>query len=465
MADDTYSRGHRNPPGRGGTGADGPAVDPLTELARLIGQSDPFAAVDQRRANSRAAEASRPPAEWPGEPSHHDQPYDDRAQDAHYAADHRDYPPEYDRQAPADPGYGYDDPHDAYVEQPYDAHPDGGAARYDEGYETDPHDEHPDDPSRFHDDEPAAPRRRGWMLTAVGLISLSIVGAAAAFAYHKVFREGAPSIIARDPGPNKIIPSSQTADSRTNKRVDRIATNGVDERLVSREEQPVPLPDTRGAEVGQTSRVSPFTTPAPPSLPTDIATGSAGAPDSGPGPRRIQTVRVPPDTSAPNPLASGPSVQSPLSPPPVAPRPTPPRATAAQAPTQPTPLQLAPQGTPAPPPQGAAPLSLSAQTQVATASPPPHPRAPATAAAEAGSGYYVQVTAQRSEEEAQSSFRGIQAKYENLLGAHQPVIRKKDLGAKGIFYGAQIGPLSHDEALQLCQSLKSAGAPCMMQKN
>src|SRR3981081_2474492 len=44
MADDTYSRGPRKDPyGRAGTGAPGQATDPLTELARLIGQSDPFA--------------------------------------------------------------------------------------------------------------------------------------------------------------------------------------------------------------------------------------------------------------------------------------------------------------------------------------------------------------------------------------------------------------------------------------
>jgi hypothetical protein len=75
------------------------------------------------------------------------------------------------------------------------------------------------------------------------------------------------------------------------------------------------------------------------------------------------------------------------------------------------------------------------------------------------------VSAQRSEEDAQSSFQGIQAKYANLLGSRQPVIRRKDLGAKGIFYAAQIGPLSREEAASLCESLKSAGAPCMLQKN
>src|SRR5215472_13108638 len=133
MADDTYSRGYRNDPAGRGSAA-GPAVDPLTELARLIGQSDPFAPVDPRRSNPRPVEPTRQPADWQAEPprdhaqghghdqAHDDQAYDDHPQDAHYGADQRDFPPQYDRQepqAPADQGY-YDDPHDTYPEQPYD---------------------------------------------------------------------------------------------------------------------------------------------------------------------------------------------------------------------------------------------------------------------------------------------------------------------------------------------------------
>src|SRR5215471_10886381 len=162
MADDTYSRGHRSPPDRGGAGADGPAVNPLTELARLIGQSDPFAAVEPRRPDARPAEPTRQPTDWHGQPLHPDrgrdrghQGYDNRAQDAHYGADRRDFPPEYDRQAPAEQGY-YDDPHEAYPEQPHDADRAGGPHDDMDGYAADPHDEHPDD--RFYDDEAPQPR-------------------------------------------------------------------------------------------------------------------------------------------------------------------------------------------------------------------------------------------------------------------------------------------------------------------
>ena len=78
---------------------------------------------------------------------------------------------------------------------------------------------------------------------------------------------------------------------------------------------------------------------------------------------------------------------------------------------------------------------------------------------------FVQVAAQKTQEEAQASYRGIQAKYASVLSGRQPVIRRKDLGSKGVFYGAQVGPFSREDAVQLCESLKTAGATCMVQKN
>jgi cell division protein FtsN len=86
--------------------------------------------------------------------------------------------------------------------------------------------------------------------------------------------------------------------------------------------------------------------------------------------------------------------------------------------------------------------------------------------ATASGGYTVQVSSQHSEEEAQSSFRGLQAKYPNLLGGHEPIIRRADLGAKGIYYRAMVGPFaSADQATELCSNLKAAGGSCLVQKN
>ena len=91
------------------------------------------------------------------------------------------------------------------------------------------------------------------------------------------------------------------------------------------------------------------------------------------------------------------------------------------------------------------------------------PAGPAVERSGGGSVYYVQVSAEKSEEEAKSSFRAIQARHAALLGGQQPVIRRKDLGSRGIFYGAQVGPFSREAAVNLCQDLKAAGRSCMVQ--
>ena len=66
-------------------------------------------------------------------------------------------------------------------------------------------------------------------------------------------------------------------------------------------------------------------------------------------------------------------------------------------------------------------------------------------------GYAVQVSSQRSEAEAQAAFRSLQGKYPGQLGGKQPLIRKVDLGAKGIYYRAMVGPFaSGGEASELC---------------
>jgi hypothetical protein len=82
------------------------------------------------------------------------------------------------------------------------------------------------------------------------------------------------------------------------------------------------------------------------------------------------------------------------------------------------------------------------------------------------SGYAVQVTSERSESRAQGAFRALQAKYPNQLSGHQPIIRRADLGAAGIYYRALVGPFaSAEKAAKMCSGLKAAGGDCIIQKN
>jgi cell division septation protein DedD len=215
---------------------------------------------------------------------------------------------------------------------------------------------------------------------------------------------------------------------------------------------------------------------------------SAANPPSAIGePRRVRTVPIRPDQGD---AAAAPPSQQPTS---VAPRQAnaaaanaaapasddTARAAAARASSR-TALRSTPP--PAPATAGNAPLSLSpdannnAPPPVAQANfpPPPSPRAstppPARVAsapppaASAGGSYLVQVSSQRSEAEAESAYRGIQSKFGSVLGSQPHTVRRADLGAKGVYYRAMVGPFaSREEAVQVCSSLKQAGGDCVVQ--
>ncbi|HSI40065.1 MAG TPA: SPOR domain-containing protein, partial [Xanthobacteraceae bacterium] len=92
--------------------------------------------------------------------------------------------------------------------------------------------------------------------------------------------------------------------------------------------------------------------------------------------------------------------------------------------------------------------------------------APVAAAPAAAGGFVVQIAAQRSEAEAQAAWRSTQARYPGVLGSYRANIRRADLGTRGIYYRAQVGPFAgKDQANELCQSLRAQGGECMVQKN
>ena len=107
------------------------------------------------------------------------------------------------------------------------------------------------------------------------------------------------------------------------------------------------------------------------------------------------------------------------------------------------------------PPSPAAPIALGDPNSAA-------PEAPYVS----GGGYAVQVTSERSESNAQAALQTLQVKYPNQLRGRQPIIRRFDLGAKGIYYRVLVGPFaSADEAAGLCSRLKAAGGNCIVQRN
>jgi cell division septation protein DedD len=81
-------------------------------------------------------------------------------------------------------------------------------------------------------------------------------------------------------------------------------------------------------------------------------------------------------------------------------------------------------------------------------------------------GYLVQVSSQRNEGDAQASYRALQGKFPSVLGSRAPLIKRADLGDKGVYYRAMVGPFgSPEEASQFCGNLKTAGGQCVVQRN
>lgn len=73
---------------------------------------------------------------------------------------------------------------------------------------------------------------------------------------------------------------------------------------------------------------------------------------------------------------------------------------------------------------------------------------------------YVQVSSQRSEADAQTQAQSAANRFGSLFGGRQLVIRRADLGAKGVFYRVWLPANSLQEASQICASIKANGGDC-----
>ncbi len=502
--------------------AAGDPGDPLAELARLIGQTDPYAEAHRNEAYTSGRVDTAAPQESEQDWAADEAPAEDYADDR-YAPPPVSVPPPEPR---------YDD------EQPSSGRYYSGAAREFGGFRGEPESnyrnelmpalrprelpayavsEHEEDFAKadregeesyeqdhdgYYDDRPA-PRRRGAVVVIMAVLGLAVIGTAGAFAYRAMFGGSVlptlPPIIKASNGPNRITPSSSAPAA--NQSQTAMANSGAAETLVPREEQPVSIEPPKtpprvissipvvggqnmaqpGMTVGQTSAgmapnvqssspwpppPMPNTAPAPAPA-AALATPAAVPAQTATQPKRIHTVTIRSDqaasaeTSAMPPPSPAPSA-APAPAPHAAPRPTsnPPKpSVAASAPPANAPLSIVPDGQVGAAPTARAPTATR-PTSIASAGPV------AEAAPGPGGRYAVQITSQRSEAEAQASFRELRAKFPNQLGGREPIIRRADLGPKGTYYRALIGPFaSAEQAAEMCSGLKAAGGSCLVQKN
>ena len=352
----------------------------------------------------------------------------------------------------------------------------------------------------FYDDAPPRDRRKG-VLTVAAVLGLAVIGTAGAFGYRSYFgglkSTSTPPVIRASGEPSKVAPPPAKAETATKFSYDRFGDGGKNEQVVTREEKPVdkvlarstvPRTILPGGPVADSAAMQPREVRSPMATNAPSALGE---------PRKVRTVPIRPDQPVPGSIAqSSSATPMPLAPPrqaavaaatpiapqadpdppasrtapPAAPRAAAPRppshSTVARAPVANAPLSLSPDSNNAlPPPTPVTPRTsraASAPTRLASA---PSAASRAHAAASSG-GYLVQVSSQRSEADAQTSFRNIQSKYSNVLGSRPHVIRRANLGSRGVYYRAMVGPLgTRAQAVALCSSLKAAGGNCIVQSN
>ncbi|MGH6770585.1 MAG: hypothetical protein ACRECO_16360, partial [Xanthobacteraceae bacterium] len=353
MADDQTLRSYRpnDPYRRGQPEANEPIVasDPLAELARLIGQNDPF--VDHGRAqrhghDPREAVHAAPQGDWR---QHVEPPLYDREPVAqHHAYEQQAYEQQHAYDMTAERDGSMHDPYrdpalhtDDYQDQRY--------AAADPGYSS-PRAPYAHDDAPLHDtrgfgrygddayDDPPQQRRGGAVVTAAILIGCAMLGTAGAYGYRTYYADTGPKgtpVIVADRSPNKIVPPSSQSKGKAQDQTGQI---GSTERLVSREEQPMAI---RPPGTAASPRV---VLPAPVASNGAPSSGSASSLSGESEPKRVRTVTIRPEPNDPSGRPSGagfPDVVSqpqPASPPPAAAAP-PPRAaerSVARAPAAPS---------------------------------------------------------------------------------------------------------------------------------
>lgn len=322
----------------------------------------------------------------------------------------------------------------------------------DEGYMP-PHGE------EVYDNESRRRRGRTALIAVAALVGLGVVATAGVFTFRMVggsdsssTAETAP-VIKADTSPSKVAgpaPSGQGGDGQK-LSYDRVGGQPGQERVVPREEQPVDPTAAAAANAAAAAQ-----------------NASANGQNSPTDPKKVRTVAVRADGSIVPASANGATAQAQ-------------RAVAsgtvptAYAPTQ----NPVPTGIPAPRtvtttpttgqgvPVAAAPVAAPAVPPAPSAAPAPSAQAAVSPPATSSSGnYVVQVSSQKSEADAMGSWKVLQGRYPQLLGSYNATVRRADLGERGIYYRAQVGPFaSRDEATNLCNALQAQGGTCIVTRN
>ncbi|MCL2713580.1 MAG: SPOR domain-containing protein [Alphaproteobacteria bacterium] len=423
--------------------------DPLAELARLIGQTDPLGPAPPNRGNDydydyrdQRSQSSSP--ESYGENVHDissaQQPgWVRRANAAQQQAQ-----PQYDYADAAEPGYGrqqfadtqsgydsksrfdqgrqdqrgYDDAEYDHVEaEDADYHPDAAYSNNDSyGYHEDEYDD------EEYDDEEEGGSRGGAGKWIGVIFILAILGGASGLVAYKWRPAPAPApapVFQADTTPIKQQPAADSSPVRV-----------VGQTPVKSDENFAPPPETPVNPEPTADQNPPSAFPEPPPPP----------------PRTVQTTRV-----QPQPQRTAAAETDNVDPEPASVR------NIMRAPPAPAPAPARP---PAQQRHGPINLGPNAQQQASAA---PAPQSPAPVATAGGSGFLVSISSQDSEAAARESFRVAQTKYAAALGSQKLVVTSTTLPDGRVKYRAAVGPFTtRPDAVSICEGLKAAGGQCFI---
>ena len=294
-------------------------------------------------------------------------------------------------------------------------------------------------------------RRRGGirLYPLLGVIMILGLGAAAILVLRGGGTALEPVLVAADTSPTRVFPEPEPPAEADNVVFNRLNPDAPppEENLLAPAEPAADLAATPEANDGITQILTP-TDPA--------AAGLAADPEL---PRMVRTVTVLPDGTivdnetapavgeapvAANPAGAEPRVVAVIADPlPADPPATDPIAVAAIDPA------------------AADPVLVAVEPAIITPLAPAQPNLTVANLPNAGDpiapGFYVQVTAQGSEQAAQAQVLEFRARAPSLLGGRSAIIQRAEL-EQGVFYRVKFGPLAtRAEAVTLVESLRAAG--------
>lgn len=310
---------------------------------------------------------------------------------------------------------------------------------------------------------------------------------------------GDPVVIKADPGPVKVKPDdpggAQVAnqDQPSYERVSGGFDNeSSQERLVSNTEEPVNL-STLTSSTGQSdSKADARLQPGQEQAAGEESGGQLA-------PRRVRTVAVKPDGTL---VPGAPAIQTPnageqaaieakidgasgltgdkaasqVPPPPAlpsidgarssgqiaipSPRPAPGQRSSATSSTDPVVTAVADNQLPSPTKVGLAPIDATPVSQTPQTTEP----ATRTLASQppARSDHMVQLSSQRTAEDAQKTFQDMKRKHASLLDGRQLSVERAEIEGRGVFYRVRVLAESEADAAQLCRGLQLEGGSCFV---